>query len=221
MKNNGIFANILFWTTLVSPMIAFAVTSKVGETEIFGIAGIIRYSWTMWLFAPIGILSLLIGLKQNKKKNIVIAWICLFLFLIFGSYRFIFTTFTYDDNKVVEVTQSTNINLPTNIKIASINNPTYTVSHIKIVDEEEKTWFETGLKTNHLWQTQLGSTIKTLLPIEIQYQLTNFDYFMFFNLTTNEYNAYPSDGEYECVFIAYDCQNQHLVVVDNYTIILN
>lgn len=96
MKKIKIIANILFWITLVSPMVSFSLASIIGEADIFGVAGIVRYSWVMWFFIPIGILSIIVAgkLKQAKlkyKKNYVVAFICLPLLILFGSYRFIFS----------------------------------------------------------------------------------------------------------------------------------
>lgn len=60
----------------------------------------------MLLFIPIGILSILIGIKlkknkQNYKKNFIAAFICIPLLLIFGSYRLISkNVVSYDVNKV-------------------------------------------------------------------------------------------------------------------------
>ena len=80
MKTVRILSNILFWITLISPMAAFVLASVVGEVNIFGVAGIVRYSWVMLFFIPLGVLSILIGNKlkksnQNYKKNYIIAFI--------------------------------------------------------------------------------------------------------------------------------------------------
>ena len=97
MNKKRILGNILFWTTLISPMLSFSLASMIGEANIFGVAGIIRYSWVMLLFIPIGILSILIGFKlknstQKYKKNFIVSFICLPLLIIFGSYRVIFNS---------------------------------------------------------------------------------------------------------------------------------
>ena len=42
--------NILFILTLFSPLMAFALATTIGEVEIFGSAGMIKYLWVMWLF---------------------------------------------------------------------------------------------------------------------------------------------------------------------------
>ena len=106
MNKKRILGNILFWTTLISPIVSFSLASMIGEADIFGVAGIIRYSWVMLLFIPIGILSILIGFKlknstQKYKKNFIVSFICLPLLIIFGSYRFIFNSVvSYDVNEV-------------------------------------------------------------------------------------------------------------------------
>jgi len=226
MKKIKIIANLLFWITLVSPMVSFSLASIIGEADIFGVAGIVRYSWVMWFFVPIGILSLLIGVKLKKaklkyKKNYIIAFICLPLLILFGSYRFIFSDISYDINRVVIIEQTTNLELPNRVKIVTEKIDSYYVSYLKIVNGEEKRNFESEIETNLLWEKELSSKIKSLLPFDIQYELTNFDYFVFYNSTTNEYNEYPTDGQYDCVFVAYDHENKRLIILDNYKINLS
>ena len=72
---------LLFLATILSPIVAFALVCLVGEVEIFSIAGIVRYSWIMWLFTPICILTIIIGYCWKKHKfkyklNIISAFIC-------------------------------------------------------------------------------------------------------------------------------------------------
>ncbi len=69
MKKIKILCNILFWETLISPIVSFSLAGKIGEVNIFGVAGIIRYSWIMWLFIPIGVLSIIFGLQLKKTTK--------------------------------------------------------------------------------------------------------------------------------------------------------
>ena len=69
MRKEKTLGNILFWITLFSPIISFSLASRIGEANIFGVAGIVRYSWLMILFIPIGILSISIGFKLKKDKQ--------------------------------------------------------------------------------------------------------------------------------------------------------
>ncbi len=67
----------------------------------------------------------------------------------------------------------------------------------------------------------MGTKIEKLLPNSIQYEIYNFDYFVFYNITNNEYNEYPDDGEWDCVFIAYDNELQRLIILDEYKVVVN
>ena len=224
MNKKRVLGNILFWTTLISPMVSFSMASMIGEANIFGVVGIIRYSWVMLLFIPIGILSILIGFKlknstQKYKKNFVVSFICLPLLIIFGSYRFIFNNaVSYDVNEVSIIEEKINLEIPDDIKVATNKLDIYNISYLKIINSESKDMFEQEVRNNQLWQKELKSEIKSLLPLDIQYESEIFEYFVFFNITSNEYNIPPLSGENECIFIAYDCDLQRLIILNDYKI---
>ena len=224
MNKKRILGNILFWTTLISPMVSFSLASMIGEANIFGVAGIIRYSWVMLLFIPIGILSILIGFKlknstQKYKKNFIVSFICLPLLIIFGSYRFIFNSVvSYDVNEVSIIEEKINFEIPDGIKVATNKLHLYNISYLKIINSESKDMFEQEVGNNQLWQKELKPEIKSLLPLDIQYESEIFEYFVFFNITSNEYNISPLSGENECIFIAYDCDLQRLIILNDYKI---
>ena len=224
MNKKRILGNILFWTTLISPIVSFSIASIIGEANIFGVAGIIRYSWVMLLFIPIGILSIVIGFKlknstQKYKKNFIVSFICLPLLIIFGSYRFIFNSVvSYDVNEVSIIEEKINFEIPRDIKVATNKLDLYDISYLKILNSESKDMFEQEVENNQLWQKELQPEIKSLLPLNIQYESEIFEYFVFFNITSNEYNISPLSGENECIFIAYDCDLQRLIILNDYKI---
>lgn len=224
MNKKRILGNILFWTTLISPIVSFSIASMIGEANIFGVAGIIRYSWVMLLFIPIGILSIVIGFKlknstQKYKKNFIVSFICLPLLIIFGSYRFIFNSVvSYDVNEVSIIEEKINFEIPRDIKVATNKLDLYDISYLKILNSESKDMFEQEVENNQLWQKELQPEIKSLLPLNIQYESEIFEYFVFFNITSNEYNIPPLRGQYECIFIAYDCDLQRLIILNDYKI---
>ena len=226
MNKNRILGNILFWLTLISPMVSLALASIIGEVDIFGIAGIIRYSWVMLLFVPIGILSILIGIKlkysmQKYRKNLIVSFICVPLLIIFGLYRFIFSSVvSYDVNEVSIIEEKINFEIPDDIKVATNKLDLYNISYIKIINNESKDVFEQEIENNQLWQKEIKPEIKSLLPLDIQYESEVFEYFVFFNTTTNAYNISPLSGQYECIFIAYDCDLQRLIILSDYKITL-
>lgn len=157
MNKKRILGNILFWTTLISPIVSFSIASMIGEANIFGVAGIIRYSWVMLLFIPIGILSILIGFKlknstQKYKKNFVVSFICLPLLIIFGSYRFIFNSVvSYDVNEISIIEEKINFEIPRDIKVATNKLDLYDISYLKILNSESKDMFEQEVENNQLW----------------------------------------------------------------------
>lgn len=174
----------------------------------------------MWFFIPISFVSIFIGKKLNSKKNYVIAFICMPILIIFGSYRFIFKNISYDTKKIQSIERKIDIDLPNNVKIATTNMDKYYVSYAKITDKDEKINFENEIKYDEFWETKYNTAIYSLLPYNIQIETKDFDYFMFYNLITNEYNLYPSTHQNLCVFIAYECKTQRLIILDDYQIVL-
>lgn len=222
-KNLGI---VLFIATLISPHAALLIASQIGEVNIFSTAGMIRYLWIMWLFIPIGILSIIVGisLKKNNqkyKKNFVIAFICIPLLIIFGSYRFIFNNISYDTNKIVDVENKVRLSLPNDIKIATTRYENYTTSYVKIINDDENKVFQKEIENNQLWKNELSFKMNSLLPLFVQTETSKFDHFLVYNVTKNEYNNYPTDGKYELIFIAYDYDLNRLLILDDYKVNIN
>lgn len=221
MQQKKCFSNIIFVLTLLSPIISFSLVCLIGEADIFGVAGIIRYSWIMWTFIPIGIVSLILGVKYIKgdplyKKNLIIALVCLPLILLFGAYRFIFTnvSVSYDVEHIYAVEEKGKLDLPNQIKVATNSFDSYNLSYVKLVDEEEIISFEYKISANKHWEKELIADIEVLLPLDVQYEIWAFDYYLYYNLSTDKYNECPPDGEWECIFVAYDRETQRLVVLD-------
>ena len=220
MKERKALGNVLFWLTLISPIASFAIAGMIGEANIFEVAGIVRYSWVMLLFIPIGVFSILIGSKlkssnQSYKKNFIVSFICLPLLIIFGSYRLIFNNVvSYDAGKVSEIAVKINLELPDDVKVATVKLDLYDMSCVKIMDDESTEAFEREIGSNKLWKNELNSEIKGLLPLDILYESVNYDYFVFYNITSNEYNIPPKDGEFEYIFVAYDREMQKLKILE-------
>lgn len=223
MKSLKIIGNILFYMTIISLPLSFSLSSIIGEVDIFRVAGIIRYSWIMLLFVPIGIACLFVGRKlkyfnEKYKKNYIVAFICIPLLLIFGSYRFIFSNIKYDSEEMSSIENNINLNLPNNVKIATNKLELYTISYAKILDQEEKDNFQNEIINSNKWCETLTPSIYNVLPLDIQMEIENFDYFVFYNKITNDYNVYHEFGEYECIFIAYDSEIGKLILLNEYTI---
>ena len=141
------------------------------------------------------------------------------MLIIFGSYRFIFNSaISYDVNEISIIEEKVNFEIPDDIIIATNKLYFYNISYLKIINSESKDVFEQEIRNNQLWQKELKPEIKSLLPLDIQYESEVFEYFVFFNITNNEYNISPLSGQYECIFIAYDCDLQRLIILNDYKI---
>lgn len=219
MKNSKLLSNFLFCITIASLPVAFSITCIVGEVDIFSVGGIIRYSWIMLLGIPIGILTLLFGLRQKKtgqhyRKLIIVAVICIPLMAILGSYRFIFREVSFNSSDIHAVEEKIDFDLPDNIKIATHNYAGYNVSFVKILDQDEENEFVNRIRTDERWMSKLSYEIKGFLPFDIQVEMTNFDYFVLYDPSSDRYNACPTTDETNCIFIAYDCDLQRIIVLD-------
>jgi len=157
--------------------------------------------------------------NQNYLKNYIVGVICLVLLTIMGSFRFIGNRTSYDTNQMVIIEQKTKLDLPNQVKMITEEWNSYMLSYAKIING--KKIFEREIKNSMLWEEKLSSKIKGLLPLERQYNLNQFDYFIFYNVTLNQYNQYPPDGEYECIFIAYDCELQRFIILDDWKVTLD
>ena len=64
----------------------------------------------------------------------------------------------------------------------------------------------------------MSTYVKGILSDVIEIEIEDFDYFLFYNITDNEYNQYPNVGNYDCVFMAYNMQQNRLILIDDYKI---
>lgn len=212
-------SGLIFALTIASVPVSFWVASLMGEPEIFGIAGILRYSWFMWLFVPISIVLLVLGkwLKingQKYKKNYIAGVICLLLLLTFGSYRFIFSeAVSYDVSEISVVNEKINLQLPSEIKTATNKFDNYKITYAKITDDFAANQFENEIKNNNLWKSELDLTLKGALPLLVQPEITTFDIFLFYNTISNKYNSSENSTESAIIFVAYDFELQKFLIL--------
>ena len=224
MSKAKIFSKVLAVFTLISPLLSFSLTYVVGEGWIFGISGMLRYSWVMWLFIPLGILSIVIACvtradNPSHKEHCIIACVSVLLLVLFGSFRFMFPD-SYDAGKLAEIESKIGLDLPSDVKVATREWDSRCESYVKVHSGEEKERFERELIENPVWCEDVGTKIKALLPFGIEPKLEEFDRFVFYNMTENEFNEYPPYGESECIFIAYDYKMGKMLILDGMTLVL-
>ena len=225
MKTLKIVGFILFLFTLISPIASFALVCIFGEVDVFGVLGMVRYSWIMLLFIPLGLLSILVGyqLKKNNqkyKKNFIVVIACVWL-LLFGSFRLIAKDdISYNVERVPAIANEIKIELPASVKIATMKANDHNLSYVKITDDASRINFENEIQTNPLWQSELDGQIMKLFlsQTNILLELENFEKFLFYNSSGNTYNTYPVADESKCIFIAYDYELQRLLILDDWVV---
>ena len=82
MEKNSKISLVFFIFTLFSPMLSFSLVCLVGETHIFGIAGMIRYSWIMWLFVPFILALIAIEFRLKNFDKMVMEGIMMIFHMI-------------------------------------------------------------------------------------------------------------------------------------------
>ena len=225
MKLMKMLGWVIFWGCFLSIPLSFSIVCKVGEVEIFSAPGLVRYSWVMWLFIPIGVCSILIAviLKSKNlgyKKNIISGCISIALLFLFGSYFLLFAhVVTYDEKPIIAAEEKAQVSLPDNIKIASHANDDgkFLITYAKLLDESEKASFEAEISVNSKWSDTLDNRFRGEAPDIISYEAYTFDYFVFYNATLGEYNTFPkAAGSYECVLIADDKEVGRILIIDEF-----
>ncbi|MCH5164754.1 MAG: hypothetical protein J1F36_07045 [Clostridiales bacterium] len=213
-----ILLTILFVVTIISVPLSFSLSAIVGEVGFFGMSGLMRYIWIMWCFIPISMLLLILGIRGKQIAYIVAPCIAIFFLGIFGSYGFIFRDqFDYDAQIVLSTKEITQIYLPSKVEVGTEKTSDYTISYVKMLSKEEKEVFINSINDDSNWVGKFNSILHNSLPIMIQGYLLNFDKFMLYNLSTQEYNSFPyADGKYECILVAYDVETERIAIANFY-----
>ena len=226
MKKLKIFGIITFILALLALPISFILACTIGEADIFGVGGIVRYSWIMLLSIPFAILSILMGILLKKAsgrnvKNFVAGCIVLPLGLIFGSFRVLFAHVNkYDQKELIQaLSEYAGIELSLDFKSASTEWDVCRESFVKLLGDNKEI-VETQIKENPNWVKELRPEVKGILPPVEQTELTRYDYCLFLDKTNGRYNDIPDAGRIECVLFAYNRNFGSFLIVDSYFITL-
>lgn len=196
--------------SLAFVVIAFSIMCLVGEVEIFGVANAIQYSWIMFLFIPASICILAWSIKLLALKNklgwlgIIITLFVIPTLLIFGSFCLIF----HVDNSldfVQDIEVAIQYDLPDDLNAITVGHSSYEDHRIKIEDAEQKRMFDQGILLDDRWTDTLTSEIRSTMPTLPEAETRDFDYYLFYNETTQAYNQIPVKGiSQSCYMLAYN-----------------
>lgn len=217
---SGAISVILFVLSICSVWLSFFTALLVGEVDIFTIRGMIRYSWVVYFFVIIPLISLGFGVFQKKKgkkyrKNFVIAFVCIPILILLGSFKFAFEPDDYRSENVTAVEYECGVDLPNNVKALTYYKNDYTMIYAKALDKGEKLSFEESIKINSVWTESLSGSLKATIPDFVVYDFIDCDYFVYFNATKGIYNSYYGEGEYSFSVIGYDIELGRIVILNN------
>lgn len=216
---------LLFILSIAVVPLSFYVACLVGEISVFGITGVVKYSYIMYAFIPVCLVSLFfaiygIKIKLSKGiylKNLIASIICIVVLLAFGSYRFMFSdSVKYDDfERITSVEQMIRIELPHNVEsITQLDEQTQT-TYVKILDEAQKIEFEKSISESEVWKPNLNLNIQSSLPVSIKADSYNDSDFVFYNATTNEYNLMPNlEKDNQIIFMSYNSDIGRIIIFE-------
>ena len=223
-KINKTLINLLATTIFLLPFIGIIICIILGEIDVFGIYGIIRYSWIMYIVTAIGGVIAIISkifTKNNNKFNVcyIASIFTIVLSMIIGSFRFAFSNINYDVDEIKNIEQKMNMTLSNDIKVINDHRDNITFSYVKITNEKSKIKFEDSIKNNFYWLDEIitnndDNYIFQLYNAKIQ----NYDKFIIYNVTKNEYNNFLNNEDNEYIFIAYRYEKSNFIILSDYKI---
>ena len=215
---------VLFILSLVSIMLGLSVAAWISTKNYMYESNF----WVFFLFTPITIGSTIYGFILKKKgykykKNVIAGIIMTVLLCAFGSFTFIFASgFTHTDEPIQRAEQLLDIEIPQHEHITTTDasrifeSGIYSSFSDVFFEENKMIDFEMNLLSDDKW---LDSIPNDIIGITTNVHYTaNYDYFLIYNVTTNELNSVPEkDGEYEFLSIFYSV-SQNRMLIEEYTL---
>lgn len=182
----------------------------------------IKKLWMFWLWLPVPILSIVLGIKYKKihasfDKNILSGVIVAIFLLIFGSFYFFPINQDYD--KIYSYEDALNITLPSEGEVYIQEYDTYfndMKDFVKIdayYDSDDCIEMKESIKNKPSWLSvnELSSELRIFIPTTLVGSESS--YFSIYNKTLDNYNSVPNEsGEYSICVMMFDNENKHLEI---------
>lgn len=186
----------------------------------------IKKAWIFWLWLPVPILSIVLGIKYRKiyasfDKNILSGVIVAIFLLIFGSFYFFPINQDYD--KIYRYADALNIALPPEGELYIQEYDTYfdnMKDFVKIdayFDRADCLEINELIKNKQNWisKDELSSKLRIFIPTTLIGAESS--YFSIYNKTLDNYNSVPNEsGEYLIYAMMFDKENKHLEINEYY-----
>lgn len=226
LKSLSILVFILNFFTLPLALIILAIyDSSVND---YSTMASVENTWIFLLVLPIPLLSIYLGFRMKKfglggSKNTTIGFIMTVLVLLFSSFSLIFGfMYSHDYTYVDDIEDKIHFALPDKGKITTqewsngLSNDGIEMrynSDVIFTDSSELSLLNSSIKTSEKWTSAIQTENIGMLCILCEFEISNYDYFMIFNVTTYQYNLLPNvSGTYEIVFLAYDTEEGKLKI---------
>lgn len=208
---------VLFVLSILCCYCAVVSVNIVSKKEVAIL--VITKMWIFWLWLPIPIASIVLGIKYKNrgikcKKNIIAGCISSAFLVFFGAIFIISPTVTKKYQLINNYADIINVSLP---KKGTLSQEHYD----KLMDDDKKNItntlvfydgasnqiksFEEEIKKSEFWnkKANIASMLKAMIPLQIKNVNKNY-YCLIYNDKTQEYNTLPHySGTYHIYVIAY------------------
>ena len=214
----------LFVLTIACLWLGLGTSAFLFEKANLHLSLFTKYSWGMWLWLPIPILSIVLGIRYKKRgikstKNIVAGTIIGIWLLVFGSF-FLMPDFEVDYNEIYSYEQIIGIEIPAKgTFIKEEWDESYLQNHttniIKFTNLEEIEKFEKKVEDSNNWllRDEMSSNLNIFIPITMEGYLTDTCYYSIYIEGIDGYNAIPDEtGKYRIYAMMYNFRISTLII---------
>ena len=217
-------SDILFVASLLSIFGALALVGAVSErNNLF-----IENMWLFFLFLPIPIASVILGLVLKKKnykykKNVIVGIIMAILLGIYGSFSFVFgEVYEHGEEPIIKIEQTIGIDIPIHKQINTqdwtIGTQSVSRGYIRSTsdiyfDQSAVEEFEKQIATDDRWLSTLPND---LIGISSPFSDSDmYDYYLIYNMDTSEYNTLPqNNGTFRFINILYITETKQMRIIE-------
>ncbi len=215
-------------TTVVASLLSvFAglIVASVMAAVAGDVFDVTEYLWVMFLFLPIPIFSVVLGLVLKRKgmkykKNIIVGIIMCCTLCLYGSFT---SSFTDMNSALITVKDEMNVDLPiynsymiiTSVapkNVATMKN--FSIAEMSFSFDDTVTFYNS---LDERWLSEFPEEFEEIFAVDEREYMA--DFCLLYNVDTKEYNTVPAKGgEYDMILLMFSKYTGYLHIV-NYRLI--
>ncbi|MBQ4571392.1 MAG: helix-turn-helix transcriptional regulator [Bacilli bacterium] len=210
---------ILFIASFAALVPAEIIMALMSESSKYSFAQLtfVLNMWIFFIFAIIPASSLTFGIifknKVKCKKNIISGIIMTIILGLYGCFSIIFRPFfSFNENYLNDVAIETNLNFPSEFLIVTDTIKGSKETYVKFENENEVIEFEKEVMNLNIWDEI--SNLPSNLDLTILVTIQSYDYYYIHTIDKHEANNSFIDRNIEQIILAYDIENDVLVVYE-------